>query len=210
MSPDSRQRFGGIARLYGEAALTRFAAARVCLIGTGGVGSWTAESLARSGIGAVTLVDMDDVCITNVNRQLPALDGTVGRPKVRVLAERMALIHPACRVEPVEEFLTAQNAAQILAGPWDCVIDAVDRAVIKALIIATCVRTGIPVVTSGGAGGRRDATAVRCGDLASTGGDQLLRGVRRELRRSHGFPGGENAGPLGVSAVYSAEPPVYP
>jgi tRNA threonylcarbamoyladenosine dehydratase len=208
MTDDYSQRFGGIGRLYGRSALERLAAGHVAVIGVGGVGSWTVEALVRSGIGKVTLVDMDDVCITNVNRQLPALDGAIGRPKVAVLAERMRLIHPGCEVRPVAEFLTAQNAERLLAGPFDAVIDAVDRTPVKALIIAGCVRLGIRAVTVGGAGGRRDATAVRCGDLASTGGDELLRQVRRELRRNHGFPAAGAA--FGVSAVYSAEPQVFP
>ncbi len=208
MTKDYSQRFGGIGRLYGRSGMERLAAAHVCVIGVGGVGSWTVEALVRSGVGRVTTVDMDDVCITNVNRQLPALDGAIGRPKVEVIAERMRLIHPSCEIIPVAEFLTVQNATRLLAGPYDCVVDAVDRTSIKSLIIATCVRAGIPVVTAGGAGGRRDATALRSGDLARTGGDELLRQVRRDLRRNHGFPAGE--APLGVSAVYSAEPQVFP
>jgi len=131
--------FGGLARLLGQEALPRLAAAHVCVVGVGGVGSWIVEALARSGIGALTLVDLDDVCITNVNRQLPALDGQIGRPKVTVLAERVGLIHPGCRVTTVAEFFTATTAARLLAPPFDYVIDAVDRMSHKALLIAGAV-----------------------------------------------------------------------
>lgn len=209
MNDDYSQRFGGMGRLYGRDGMERLRAAHVAVIGVGGVGSWTVEALARSGAGRLTLIDMDDVCITNINRQLPALTNTLGRPKVEVLRERVRLIDPACDVRAVAEFLTAANAERLLAGGFDFVVDAVDRASVKALIIARCRSTDIPVLTVGGAGGRRDATAVRCGDLSRSGGDDLLRLVRRELRRTHGFPGGTDA-EFGVPCVYSAEPQVYP
>jgi tRNA A37 threonylcarbamoyladenosine dehydratase len=206
---DYADRFGGLARLYGTLGLARLQSAHVCVIGVGGVGSWTVEALVRSGVGAVTLIDLDDVCITNVNRQLPAMDGAVGRPKINVLAERMELIHPGCRVTAVAEFVTEATLPRLLAGPFDCVIDAVDRTGIKTAVIAHCCRTGQPVVTVGGAGGRRDATAVRTADLALSQGDLLLKGVRKRLRRDHHFPKGEFQ-TFGVSAVFSAEPQVFP
>jgi tRNA A37 threonylcarbamoyladenosine dehydratase len=210
MTEDYLQRFGGMGRLYGREGMARLAAAHVAVIGVGGVGSWTVEALARSGVGRLTLIDMDDVCITNTNRQLPALANTLGHPKVAVLRERAHLIHPGCDIRAVAEFLTAANAGRLLSAGFDFVVDAVDRAIVKALIIACCRDAGIPVLTVGGAGGRRDATAVRCGDLARTGGDDLLRLVRRELRRMHGFPGGDTSAEFGVPAIYSAEPQVYP
>src|SRR5207244_1553232 len=116
---DYLERFGGVGRLFGDAALARLRAAQVCVIGVGGVGSWTVEGLARSGIGALTLVDLDDVCVTNVNRQLPALDGQIGRPKVAVLAERVRMINPECRVEVVQEFFTASSSARLLAPSFN-------------------------------------------------------------------------------------------
>jgi tRNA A37 threonylcarbamoyladenosine dehydratase len=167
------------------------------------------EALVRAGVGHLTLIDLDDVCITNVNRQLPAMDGTVGRPKITVLAERMKLINPDCRITAVAEFVTLSNVTHLLAGPFDCVVDAVDRTGIKTAIIAYCFQAGVPVVTVGGAGGRRDATAVRTGDLALSQGDLLLRGVRKRLRRDHGFPKGEFQS-FGISSIYSAEPQVFP
>lgn len=207
---DYADRFGGMGRLLGLPGLAKVRAGHVYVIGVGGVGSWTVEALVRSGLGAVTMIDMDDVCITNVNRQLPALDGGIGRPKVEVLAERMRLIHPGCAIHAVTEFFTASNAARLLAAePFDFVIDAVDRIATKVLILTECRARGIPVLTVGGAGGRRDATAVRAADLAFSAGDNLLRGVRRELRRQHGFPAADKQ-PFGIPCVYSAEPQVFP
>lgn len=206
---DYADRFGGIGRLYGSQGLQRIRDSHVCVIGVGGVGSWTVEALVRSGIGSITLIDLDDICITNINRQLPALDGTVGRPKIDVLAERMRLIHPNVNLIKIAEFVSESNLARLLAGPFDAVIDAVDRTGIKTAIIAHCFKTGQPVISVGGAGGRRDVASVRIGDLALSQGDLLLRGVRRRLRRDHGFPKGEFQS-FGVGSVYSAEPQVFP
>ena len=205
------ERFAGAGRLVGRAGLARLHAAHVCVMGVGGVGSWTVEGLARSGVGALTLVDLDDVCVTNVNRQLPALDGQIGRPKVAVLAERVRLINPECRVEAVTEFFTESSATRLLATSFDYVVDAIDRMSHKALLIARCRERGIPVITVGGAGGRRDATKIRTGDIGEAG-DELLRQVRKKLRRDHGFSGGAHIGitRMGVPAVWSLESPVYP
>ena len=209
MADDFAQRFGGIARLYGSDGLARLHRAHICVIGVGGVGSWTVEALARSGIGALTLIDLDDVCVTNTNRQLPALDGAFGRPKVDVLAERVQLIHPGCHVERRAEFFTAATAARLLEPRYDFVIDATDRLTNKCLIIAGCRERVIPVLTVGGAGGKRDATAVRVGDLAHSEQDELLRQVRRKLRRDMGFS--REAGVLfDVQCVYSPEKPIFP
>jgi tRNA A37 threonylcarbamoyladenosine dehydratase len=205
------ERFGGVARLFGRAGLERLQAAHVCVIGVGGVGSWTVEALARTGVGALTLVDLDDVCVTNVNRQLPALEGQIGRPKVTVLAERVRLINPECRVETVHEFFTPATAAALLAPPFDFVVDAVDRMSIKALLIAGCRERGKPVITIGAAGGRRDPTRIRSGDIGEAG-DELLRQVRKKLRRVHGFTTGAYRGitRMGIRAVWSEEAPRYP
>jgi tRNA A37 threonylcarbamoyladenosine dehydratase len=211
ISPDYLNRFGGVARLFGRAGLERLHAAHVCVIGVGGVGSWTIEGLARSGVGALTLVDLDDVCVTNVNRQLPALDGQIGRAKVHVLAERVRLINPGCQVEAVQDFFTPSSAARLLAPAFDFVVDAVDRMSIKALLIATCAERGCPVVTIGAAGGRRDTTKVQVGDIGEAG-DELLRQVRKKLRRDHGFESGATKGitRMGVRCVWSSERPVFP
>ena len=206
------ERFGGLGRLYGRDALERLARAHVAVIGVGGVGSWTAEALARSGVGRLTLIDMDDVCITNTNRQLPAMEGEIGRPKVEVLAERVRRINPGCAVEAVTAFFLESTADRLLepsGQPYDWVVDAVDRMAIKSLIITRARARAVSVLTVGGAGGRRDATQVRCGDLGSSGGDALLRQVRRELRQRHGWTIGRGEA-FGVPSVYSAEPQMFP
>ena len=181
------------------------------MVGVGGVGSWVVEGLARSGIGALTLVDLDDVCVTNVNRQLPALDGQIGRPKVAVLAERVRLINPECRVEVVHEFFTENSAVRLLATSFDFVVDAIDRMSHKTLLIAGCRERRLPVLTVGAAGGRRDATKVHAGDIGEAT-DELLRQVRKRLRRDHGFSSGAQKGitRMGVPCVWSSEPPVFP
>ena len=212
MTEDYLARFGGIGRLLGAAALPRLRAAHVAVIGGGGVGSWVVEALARSGIGALTLVDADDVCVTNTNRQLPALNNTVGRPKVSVLAERVALIAPGCDVQAVPDFYTKSNAEELLDRPFNFVVDAVDRMSTKAHLIDTCHRLARSVLTIGAAGGRRDPTQVRATDLGLAGKDELLRQVRRALRRNFGWEAGvvTHAEPMGVPCVYSPELPVYP
>jgi tRNA A37 threonylcarbamoyladenosine dehydratase len=204
----SDERFGGIARLVSEAGLARLRAAHVCVVGIGGVGSWTVEALARSGVGALTLIDLDEVCVTNINRQLHALDGTVGRAKVDVMAERVRLINPDCRVNTVAEFFTEQTAQRLLAPEFSCVVDAIDALSNKCLLLALCRERKLPVIACGAAGGRLDATAVRVTDLADATHDRLLAEARKRLRKEHGFPPpGER---MDVACVFSAETPVTP
>ncbi|MBI2511609.1 MAG: tRNA threonylcarbamoyladenosine dehydratase [Opitutae bacterium] len=209
MNDDYVSRFGALGRLYGAAALPRLHAAHVAVVGVGGVGSWVVEALARSGVGALTLVDLDDVCVTNTNRQSHALADTVGRPKVAVLAERVRAINPECRVTAHTEFFTTQSAERLLAARYHWLVDAIDGMSNKALLIAACCERRQPVLTIGGAGGKRDATRIRVGDLGAAQGDDLLRYVRRKLRRDHGFARGEGQ-IYGVPCVYSNEKPVYP
>jgi len=209
-------RFGGIARLYGTAALTRFRSAHVMVVGIGGVGSWVVEALARSGVGRLSLVDLDDVCVSNINRQLHALDSTVGQSKVQVMAERVRAISPETRVEPRVEFFTAETGPRLLglaegagsAERPDFVVDAIDAMANKVRLIAWCHGAGIPLVVCGGAGGRRDPTAVRVADLATVTHDRLLSEVRKRLRREHGFS--RTAKKLRVECIHSAEAPVFP
>lgn len=215
MNETETSRFSGIARLYGAEGLARLRQASVCVVGIGGVGSWAVEALARSGVGALMLVDLDEVCVTNINRQIHALESTVGRAKVVVMAERIPAINPACQVTAVQEFFTEDNAERMLEGFATGrvaselhVVDAIDSVAHKALLIALCRRRGIPLVVCGGAGGKRDATAVRLADLADASHDRLLAAVRRRLRAEHGFPVGGQ--PMGVPAVYSPETPVQP
>lgn len=203
------ERFGAIGRLLGTPGLNRVRAAHVCVIGVGGVGSWTVEALARSGIGAITLVDLDDVCITNINRQLPALDGQIGRLKIDVLAERVRLINPECELVAEADYFTEATADRLLAPRYDFVVDAIDRMSLKCMIIAGALSRGLPVLTVGGAGGKQDGCMVRTGDLADSEQDELLRQVRRKLRRDYGL-GREGDQRFGVRCVYSPEKPKYP
>jgi tRNA A37 threonylcarbamoyladenosine dehydratase len=205
---DFEIRFSGIARLYGQSGLEKLRAAHVCVVGVGGVGTWAAEALARSGVGALTLVDLDEVCASNINRQLHALTETVGRAKVDVMAERIRAINPDCRVTPEPKFFNEQTADELLATKFDFVLDAIDSVTNKILLLAACRKKDLPVVACGGAGGRRDGTQVRVADLARASHDQLLSEVRRKLRKEHQFPG--EGSMMGVECVYSAETPVFP
>lgn len=200
-------RFSAIARLYSAPGAERLRRAHVCVVGIGGVGSWAVEGLARSGIGRLTLVDLDDVCISNVNRQVPALTGEFGKPKVEVMARRVVAINPDCQVYPLQSFFLAANAQEILQAGYDYVVDAIDTPSLKALLIQRCRERGLRVITTGGAGGRRDPTAVEVHDLAFSTHDRLLRQVRKCLRRNAGFP--PPGKPFGVECVISREPPVY-
>jgi tRNA A37 threonylcarbamoyladenosine dehydratase len=195
--------------LFGAEALAKLRAAHVCVVGVGGVGSWAVEALARSGVGALTLIDFDNVCVSNTNRQACALADTVGRPKVEVLAGRVMAINPLCHVDAVAERFTAATAVRLMSPPFDYVIDATDKMSNKAVLISECLRRGWPVLTVGGAGGKRDATRVRTGDLGEAANDNLLRLVRKKLRRAHGFPNGEGV-VFGVRCVYSHERSVFP
>jgi tRNA A37 threonylcarbamoyladenosine dehydratase len=201
-------RFSGIARLVGQAGLERLRRAQVGVIGLGGVGSWAAEALARSGVGQLTLADFDEVCLSNSNRQLHALAGDYGKPKVEVVARRIQAINPDCAVRPVLAFFTAKTASGLLSAPFDYLVDAIDDSAMKCLLIARCRDQGIPVVVSGGAGGRRDPTQVRVTDLAFASHDRLLDKVRTGLKTDYGLPRGK--APFGVEAVFSPEPVVYP
>jgi tRNA A37 threonylcarbamoyladenosine dehydratase len=205
---DFETRFGGIARLYGQSGLEKLRAAHVGVVGLGGVGTWAAEALARSGIGALTLVDLDEVCVTNINRQLHALTDTVGRAKVEVMAERIRAINPDCRVTAEQKFFNAQTAAELLAPKFDFILDAIDDVTNKVLLLVHCRKKNLPVVACGGAGGRRELTSVRVGDLSQASHDKLLSEVRRRLRQEHGFPAGHLT--MGVPCVYSVERTVYP
>ncbi len=203
------RRFGGIARLYGAPALAAFERARVAVIGIGGVGSWVAEALARSAVGSLTLVDLDNVAPSNTNRQIHALDGNYGMPKVDAMAARIATINPRCDVRRVEDFIEPDNFVPVLGGGFDYVVDAIDSVRTKTALIAWCVERGQPLITIGGAGGQLDPTRIRIDDLALTIQDPLLSKVRAQLRKQHGFPRGPKA-KFRVSAVYSDEPLIYP
>lgn len=203
-SPDHSRRFGGLARLYGDAALARLSAAHVCVVGIGGVGSWAAEALARSGVGRLTLIDLDHVVESNLNRQIHALDQTLGQAKVLAMQERIAGINPACAVATIEEFVTPENVATLMPG-CTCVVDAIDQVRAKAALIAHCRAAGIPVVTTGAAGGKSDPAQMRVDDLSRTSQDPLAAKLRATLRRDYGFPRDPKK-KFGVQCVYSLEP----
>ncbi|QDZ28743.1 tRNA cyclic N6-threonylcarbamoyladenosine(37) synthase TcdA [Noviherbaspirillum sp. UKPF54] len=207
---DFDRRFGGIARLYGAAALDRFRSAHVCVIGVGGVGSWVVEALARSAIGRVTMIDLDNVAESNVNRQIHALTDTLGMAKVTALAARIAQINPYCEVTEVEDFISEDNLDQMIGvGRYDYVIDAIDNVRAKTALIAYCRMHAIPLITIGGAGGQVDPTRIEIRDLSRTEQEPLLAKVRKRLRASHGFPRGSK-NKFGIDAVFSTEPLRFP
>lgn len=205
----TEQRFGGIRRLYGVAAYEHFTQARVCVIGIGGVGTWVAEALARSGIGHLTLIDLDDVCITNTNRQIHALDGNIGHSKVTAMAERIALINPDCQVEQVEDFITPDNIPELLTEPFDYIVDAIDSLKPKAALVAWCKRNKRKVITVGGAGGQIDPTRIQIADLSRTERDPLAAKLRNFLRRHYNFPRNPKRR-FEIECVYSTEQLRYP
>ena len=202
------ERFAGIDRLYGRGALARFRQCRVAVIGLGGVGSWAAEALARTGIGHLRLVDADDLCLSNTNRQLPALQGHYGRNKAEAMAERCRAINPAIGIDAVHAFLTPANLEEMLDG-HDLVIDACDSFRAKVEAIAWCRRRKQPLVTVGSAGGRTDVTQVRVRDLSRTEHDAMLSLIRRKLRGEFNFPKSRDRY-FGIPAVYSLENVRYP
>ena len=207
---DAARRFGGIGRLYGEAALARFKGAHVCVIGVGGVGSWVVEALARSAIGHLTLIDLDNVAESNINRQIQALSGTIGQAKIDALAERIAQINPACRVNLVEDFITPDNLDQMIGdGRFDYVVDAIDNARAKAAVIAYCHARSLPIVIIGSAGGKTDPGRIALRDLSKTEQEPLLKQVRKRLRNDYGFPRSIKT-KFNVDAVFSMEPVSLP
>jgi tRNA A37 threonylcarbamoyladenosine dehydratase len=208
-SQDLKRRFGGILRLYGEQALARFSAARVCVLGIGGVGSWAAEALARSAVGHITLVDLDHVAESNINRQCHALESTLGMAKVQVMAARIRQINPACQVTAIEEFLTVENLEALLGDHFDYIIDCIDGFRTKARLIAWCRRNRLRVITVGGAGGQTDPTRIRVADLSRTEHDALFSKTRKLLRSEYGFPASLKRR-FDIPCVYSLEQPVFP
>jgi len=206
LDPDHTRRFGGLDRLYGEGARASLHRRRVAVIGVGGVGSWAVEALARSGVGQLTLIDFDNVAVSNINRQIQALDSTLGMAKVEALQTRIRDISPACKVTVVEEFLTQENMTQFIApGHFDAVIDACDEAKVKAALIVHARFNKIPLVVCGAAGGKRDPLKLRRDDLARTTHDALLARIRNLLKKDFNIHPRSN-GKFGVTCVYQDEP----
>ena len=211
MSKDYDKRFGSLQRLYGEQAYQQLKSLHICVVGLGGVGSWCVEALARSGVGKITLIDYDDICLSNVNRQLPALDNTVGLKKFAVLQERIEHINPQCESIIVDDFITLENLEQNLSEEkaYDYVIDAIDGIRVKAAMASYCKRNKIPIIVTGGAGGLTDPTQVKVADLSKTYNDPLASKVRATLRSNYGFTKNTKRS-FGVECVFSSQQPVYP
>lgn len=209
LTEDYLARFGGIARLYGSDALQKLVQAHAVVVGLGGVGSWAAEALARSGVGEITLIEMDDVCVTNTNRQLHAKKSAVGKPKNQVIAERLLDINPELKVHSVHDFLDKTNMAKLINNKHTVVLDAMDSAHIKAALVAYCSAIKVRLVMCGSSGGKRDPARIEVTDLGFTQNDAMLAKVRTQLYRHYNFardPGRK----FRVDAVFSNEQMVYP
>lgn len=205
---DLERRFGGLRRLYGAAGYQRLRGLRLAVVGVGGVGSWAAEALARSGVASLTLIDLDQVAESNINRQVHALDDTVGMAKVEALRHRIARIHPACAVHAVEEFVDEGNVAALLGErPLDGVIDCCDQVRAKASLAAWAWASGTTMVCVGAAGGKRQPHRLEVADLSLVSHDPLLASLRQRLRQRHG---GARQGPMSLPCVFSREPVLPP
>jgi tRNA A37 threonylcarbamoyladenosine dehydratase len=202
LRPDIERRFGALRRLYGDAGYERIRGLRIAVVGLGGVGSWAVEALARSGVAALTLIDLDHIAESNVNRQVQALGATLGQAKAQALRERVADIHPGCVVHAVEEFVSAENWPALLPAEVDGVIDACDQVRAKAAMAAWALATRTALVVAGAAGGKRQPHAVQVDDLANVTHDPLLASLRQRLRQHHGAA---RDGAMGVRCVFSRE-----
>ena len=203
------QRFGGIGRLYMPEGLAKLRQSHICVIGIGGVGSWAVEALVRSGIGKITMIDMDDICITNINRQIHALTSTVATLKTEAMKTRIAEINPECQVEIIDDFISPDNLADYLNRGYDYVIDAIDSVKTKAALIAYCKRNKIRLITTGGAGGQTDPSQIQIADLSKTIQDPLASKVRSLLRKEYHFSQNPKR-KFGVDCVFSTQPLIFP
>ncbi len=210
---DYERRFGGVRRLYGEAGIKKLQGSHIVVIGIGGVGSWTAEALARNAIGQITLIDLDNISESNVNRQLHAVDGAFGKAKVSAMHERILSINPHCVVIEIEDFITIENLESLLNFQCDVIVDCIDDAQAKIALADFCKRKQLPLIMSGSAGGRLDPTRAQVADLAFVTGDRLLSKVRNQLRRDYAFPKASNtkrSAKFGIDCVYSDEQAIKP
>lgn len=217
-SIDFQRRFGGLERLFGPSSLELLRGAHVVVAGIGGVGSWCAEALARSGVGSITLVDLDHIAESNVNRQLHALTDTLGQAKVVAMAQRIRGINPGCRLGMIDDFISPENVAELLPPDAGMIIDCTDQAAAKVAMILEARNRRIPIVVCGGAGGKTNPLALRAGDLSTAVNDALLSKLRNTLRRRHGFPrAADHAGKarkriprMGVRALWFDQPALLP
>ena len=203
------QRFGGIGRLYTPEGLAKLRQSHVCVIGIGGVGSWAVEALARTGIGKITMIDMDDICVTNINRQIHAMTGTVAQLKTEAMKERVERINPECVVEIIDDFITPENIPEYLNLGYDYVLDAIDSVRTKAALIAYCKRNKIKLITTGGAGGQTDPSQIQIADLSKTIQDPLASRVRSLLRKEYNFSQNPKR-KFGIDCVFSTQPLIFP
>ncbi|MGB9603368.1 MAG: tRNA threonylcarbamoyladenosine dehydratase [Verrucomicrobiia bacterium] len=197
-------RFNSLSRLIGKESLEKLNNAHFCVIGLGGVGSWAAEALARCGVGNITLIDFDEICKSNVNRQIHALDDELHKPKVEVMAQRIKKINPHAHITPIQSFFTYSTADSILSARYDYIIDAMDTPSKKCFLAHKCKQLGIPLIVTGAAGGKLDPTQIKTGDLSEVYNDRLLQEVRKKLRAKYNFPNAPH--PMGIDAVFSTEP----
>jgi tRNA threonylcarbamoyladenosine dehydratase len=210
---DVERRFSGVSRLYGETGLAKLQAAHIVVVGIGGVGSWAAEALARNAVGVITLVDLDNIAESNVNRQIHALDDNFGKAKITAMRERILQINPNCKVREIEDFVTVNNASKMLDFHFDVLVDCIDDAAAKAVLAAMCKSVQSPIIMSGSAGGRLDPTRIKVADLSAVTNDKLLAKVRNILRRDYHFSKASNAkksAKFNVACVYSDEPVLTP
>ena len=203
------QRFGGIGRLYTPEGLAKLRQSHVCVIGIGGVGSWAVEALARTGIGKITMIDMDDICVTNINRQIHAMTGTVAQLKTEAMKERVEKINPECVIEIIDDFITPENIPEYLNRGYDYVLDAIDSVRTKAALITYCKRNKIKLITTGGAGGQTDPSQIQIADLSKTIQDPLASRVRSLLRKEYNFSQNPKR-KFGVDCVFSTQPLIFP
>lgn len=203
------QVFSAVGRAYGQRGLQQLRQAHVCVVGVGGVGSWVVEAFARSGVGAITMIDHDDISVSNINRQVHANVKTVDLAKVDVMAQRVAAINAECQCYPIDDMLVTKNLEKYIDKKFDYVVDAIDTITFKASLIDYCKKNKIPVITVGGAGGRTDPSKIGIIDLNKTWNDTLASSVRKRLRREYGWS--RNPGRrYGVECVFSSQQPMYP
>ena len=205
---DYDMRFGAIGRLFGLEAFNKLRQSHICIVGLGGVGSWAAESLVRSGVGKITLIDLDEICQTNTNRQLHALQTNVGKSKIQILKERFLNINPDCQIILEEDFLGENNVKDLITNEMDAVLDAIDGLTAKCHLAIHCKEIKMPLITCGAAAGKDDPTTIKAADLGMAINDMLLKQMRKKLRRVYDWP--KDKGELGVVSVFSAQRAVYP
>jgi len=204
---DFNRRFGGVERLYGQKALDRFKHSHVCVIGIGGVGSWVAEALSRNAIGKMTLIDLDHIAESNINRQIQALSSTLGKSKVIAMKERILEINPKCEIDIVDDFISNENIETLVTPHFDVVIDAIDQASIKTSLALHCLKEKIPLVMTGGAGGRIDPSSVKIADLSLTHGDRLTAKIRHDVKKALQLKESQK---VGIDVVYTDEVMIKP